>query len=99
MCYIAQVKQNVSRSSLQGFNNRFITFWIIEVTWTSLAQWLAHPICIDAVWDCFLREEVSNLIFHFEGSNEGIVGREAEMRSSMVECGEKPLEGGEWGVC
>ena len=40
----------------------------------------------------------------FEGFNEGIIGREAEMRGYMVKCGEKPLErlgggGGEgWGV-
>ena len=36
-----------------------------------------------------------NLLFNsFEGSNDGIVGREAEMRGSMVKCGERPLEGG-----
>ena len=28
----------------------------------------------------------------FEGFNEGIIGREAEMRGYMVKCGEKPLE-------
>ena len=40
----------------------------------------------------------------FEGFNEGIIGREAEMRGYMVKCGEKPLErlgggGGGGGVC
>ena len=29
----------------------------------------------------------------FEGYNEGIIGREAEMRDSIVKCGETPLEG------
>ena len=28
----------------------------------------------------------------FEGFNEGIIGRKAEMRGYMVKCGEKPLE-------
>ena len=33
------------------------------------------------MWDRFPGGEVTNLIFnYFEGSNEGIVGREAEMR-------------------
>ena len=44
----------------------------------------------------------------FEGFNEGIIGREAEMRGYMVKCGEKPLErlggggrgrAGGWRVC
>ena len=35
-----------------------------------------------------------NLLFnYFEGSNEGIVGREAEMTDSIVKCAEIPLEG------
>ena len=34
------------------------------------------------------------LFNYFEGSNKGIVGREAEMRGSMIKCGERPLEGG-----
>ena len=43
----------------------------------------------------FLSGEVVNLLFNdFEGSNEGIVGREAEMRGSLVKCGKRPLEGG-----
>ena len=34
-----------------------------------------------------------NLLFNFcEGSNEEIMGREAEGRSSMVKCWERPLE-------
>ena len=38
---------------------------------------------------------VTNLLFnYFEGFNEGIIGREAEMRGSMVKCGERLLEGG-----
>ena len=39
--------------------------------------------------------EVTNLLFnYFEGSNEGIVGRKAEMTGSIVKCGERLLEGG-----
>ena len=38
---------------------------------------------------------VRNLAFNYlEGSNEGIIGREKEMRDSMVKCREKPLKGG-----
>ena len=45
-----------------------------------------------AVLDLFLGGEDSNLLFnYFEVSNEGIIGREAEMRSSAVKCGERPL--------
>ena len=45
------------------------------------------------------------LFNYFEGSNEGIIVREAQMRGSMVKCGERPLEGvgggggGGGGVC
>ena len=36
-----------------------------------------------------------NLLFnYFEGSNEGIVGREVEMRGSIAKCWERPLEEG-----
>ena len=43
-----------------------------------------------AIQDCFLGGEVTNLLFsYFEGSNWGIIGREAEMRDSMVKCGER----------
>ena len=39
--------------------------------------------------------DVTNVLFnYFEGFNEGIIGREAEMGGSMVKCGERPLEGG-----
>ena len=34
------------------------------------------------------------LFNYFEGSNEGIIGGEAEMRDSLVKCAERPLEGG-----
>ena len=34
------------------------------------------------------------LFNYFEGSNEEIVGRKAEMTGSIVKCGERPLEGG-----
>ena len=38
-------------------------------------------------------QEVTNLLFnYFEGSNKGIVGREAEMRGFLVKCGERPLD-------
>ena len=33
------------------------------------------------------------LFNYFEGSNEGIVGRKAEMTGSIVKCGERSLEG------
>ena len=41
------------------------------------------------------------LFSYIEGSNEGIIAREAEMRVSMVKCGERLLEvaGGGEGVC
>ena len=46
------------------------------------------------VWDRFTGGEVGNLLFnYFEGSNEGIIGRKAEMRGAMVKCGQIPLEG------
>ena len=38
------------------------------------------------------------LFNYFEDFNEGLIGREAEMRGSMVKCGERQLEGG-GGVC
>ena len=45
--------------------------------------------------DRFPGGEVTNVFFdYFESSNEGIIGREAEMRGPMVKCGETPLEGG-----
>ena len=44
------------------------------------------------MWDLFPGEEVMNLLFHFfEGSNEGMIGKEAEKRRSMVKCEETPL--------
>ena len=40
----------------------------------------------------------ANLLFnYFNGSNEGIIGGEAEMRVFMVKCGERPLEGEGYG--
>ena len=39
--------------------------------------------------------EVTDFIFiYFEGSDGGIIGEEAEIRGSVVKCGERPLEGG-----
>ena len=39
-----------------------------------------------------------NLLFnYFEGFNEGMIGRESEMRGSVLKCGERPFEGR--GVC
>ena len=36
-----------------------------------------------------------NVLFnYFGGSNEGTIGREAEIRGSIVKCGERPLDGG-----
>ena len=56
---------------------------------------MAHLSRLKAVNNRFLGGEVTNLLFnYFGGSNEGIVGREAEMRGSIVKCGERPLEGG-----
>ena len=47
------------------------------------------------VWDFFPGGEVTNLLFnYFEGFNEGMIGREAEMRGSMVKCRERQLERG-----
>ena len=34
---IAPGKRSVSRDSLQGFHNSYIMFWIIEVTWMTVA--------------------------------------------------------------
>ena len=40
-----------------------------------------------------------NLLFsYFEGFNEGMIGRESEMRGSMLKCGERPFQG-RGGVC
>ena len=40
--------------------------------------------------------DVTNLLFnYFEGFNEGIIGREAELRGYMVKFGERLLEGRE----
>ena len=48
---------------------------------------------------CFAGGEDMNLLFiYFEHFNEGMIGREAETRGSMVKCGKGQLEGGE-GVC
>ena len=56
---------------------------------------MAHATRVEAIGDRFLGGEVTNLLFnYFEGFNEGIIGREAEMRGSLVNCGERPLEGG-----
>ena len=39
--------------------------------------------------------EFANLLFnYFNGSNEGTIGGEAEMRGFKVKCGERPLEEG-----
>ena len=39
--------------------------------------------------DRFPGGKVTNMFFnHFEGSNQIIIGRESEMRGSMVKCGE-----------
>ena len=47
------------------------------------------------VWDDFLGGEVVNFLFnYFEGFNEGIIGREAEVKGSMVKCWERPLDRG-----
>ena len=37
LCCIAPGKRNVIRDSLQGFDNSYIMFWIIEFTWTLVA--------------------------------------------------------------
>ena len=48
-----------------------------------------------AVWDRFPVDEVMNMLLnYYEGSNEGAIGRETEMRGSMVKYGEIPLEEG-----
>ena len=49
------------------------------------------------VTDPFPGGEFTNLFFnYFNGSNEGILGGEADMRGFMVKCGERPLEGGRY---
>ena len=48
-----------------------------------------------AVRDRFPGGEVMNMLLnYYERSNEGAIGREAEMRDSMVKYGEIPLEEG-----
>ena len=37
LCCIAPVKRNVSKDSLQGFDDSCIMFWVIVVTWTLVA--------------------------------------------------------------
>ena len=52
---------------------------------------MAHVV---AIQDCFLGGEITNLLFsYFEGSNWVIIGREEEMRGSMVKCGERAVRG------
>ena len=47
------------------------------------------------VRDRFPSGEFTNLLLNYlNGSNEGIIGGEAEMRGFMVKCGERLLEGG-----
>ena len=47
------------------------------------------------VRDRFPGGKFTNLLFnYFNGSNEEIIGGEAEMRGFMVKCWERPLEGG-----
>ena len=59
-----------------------------------MAQWLAHPIRVGAVRDCFPGGEFTNLLIScLNDSYEGIVGGKAEMRGFMVKCGERPLVG------
>ena len=49
------------------------------------------------VRDRFAGAEFTNLLFnYFSGSNEGIIGEEAEMRGFMIKCGERLLEGWEY---
>ena len=49
------------------------------------------------VRDRFAGGEFTNLLFnYFSGSNEGIIGGEAEMRGFMIKCGERLLEGWEY---
>ena len=55
-----------------------------------------------AVRDSFPEGEVTNLLSnYFVGYNEGMIGREAEMRCSMAKCEERQLEGqrGMWNFC
>ena len=48
------------------------------------------------VLDHFPRGKLTNmLVNYFEGFDEGIIGREAELKGYMVKFGERPLEGGE----
>ena len=55
---------------------------------------LANWIRIGAVRDRFPVGEFTNSLFnYFNGSNERIIGGEAEMRGFMIKCGERWLEG------
>ena len=94
LCCIAPGKRNVSRDSLQGFHNSYIIFWIIGETRKMVTLWLACMTRVGAVRDRFPGGEFMDLLFnYFNGSNEGILGGEAEMRYFMVKCGERPLKG------
>ena len=56
---------------------------------------MTHLTRIGVVRDRFPGEEFANLLSNcFNGYNEGIIGREAEMRGFMVKCWQRPLEGG-----
>ena len=51
--------------------------------------------CVEMIWDRFQGGEITNFLFnYFEGSVEGIINREVEIRGSTVKCGEIPLEEG-----
>ena len=45
-------------------------------------------------WSEVTRWERCLLFNYVDGSNEEILGGEAEIRGFMVKCGERPLEGG-----
>ena len=59
-----------------------------------MAQRLANRIPVGAVRDRFTGGEFTDLLFnYFNGSNERLIGGEAEMRGFMIKCGERQLEG------
>ena len=59
---------------------------------------MAHPTRVVGVRDRFPGGEFTTLLIScLNGSNEGIIDREAEMRGFVVKFGERPLEGeGMW---
>ena len=59
-----------------------------------MTWWLVCPFHSAAARDRFQAGEVTNLLFnYFKGFNEEVIGSDAEIRGSIVKCGERQFKG------